>query len=296
MKMKKIWMLALISGVITTFLFYHFMSKASAEPKEETITVITAAADMKKNEKITEEMLSLSDFPKSAELPGAIQNKEEILGKYTSASIKQGEMILRHRIEQVKDEDTVVSKKVKPGYRAVSVQAEYVESVSNLIEPEDKVDVIVSRETGQANKIDTEIVKEEVRVLSVGQRMIEANGAEARGEYHAVTLEVNKEDAVKIINESRQGHLQLVLHSKRSQEATEASPDNANIISLPHRSAVRSGPGLKEPILSIVDKGTELDMTGEQATDQEERIWIQVRTIDGTEGWISSRIIKLEDE
>lgn len=300
MKLKRVGLLALISGMITTFLFYHFISKANAQPQEEPLVkVITAVKDIKKNERVTDDMVGVSEVPKSDTLTLALKKKEDVIGKYASVPIKKGEIILSHRVENGQDEEAIVSKKVRAGFRAVSIQAEYVESVSNLIEPEDFVDVIVTVEMKKTEEVITEIVKEKARVLSVGQRMIEKNGSGPREEYHAVTLELTKPDAVKVIQATREGHVQLILHSKREQ-ASEADGQsvlgNTNIISLPSRSAIRSKPDLEAPIIGIVNEGENLTMTGEHATDKEDRIWLHVQAANGTKGWISSRIIKLEDE
>lgn len=314
MKTKKLLFLAIVSGLMTTILFYLFINRESTVTVDKAIpmtAVVTASLDIGKNEKFTEENLSTAEFPENQIHPDAVRDPQSIIGKYASADIKQGEIIMLHRVYEAKEEEHVISRKISEGYRAVSISTDFVKSVSNQIEPDDFVDVVLSEETPSGESgIKTELILEKVRVLSVGKRLTEKqNNNEANTvnepEYLAVTLELKQEDSVKIINASERGSLHLVLHSKLSskeeaetgeQEDQENLSSDIQLVTLSKRSIIRREPHLNGYITSIVDQDTKLRFIGKQETDEEGRLWLFIETPDKKQGWISSRIVKQEGE
>ncbi|GLB60541.1 Flp pilus assembly protein CpaB [Cytobacillus sp. NCCP-133] len=313
MKTKKLLFLAIVSGLMTTLLFYLFVNRESTEPADAAVpmaTVVTAAIDISKNGKMTKENLTTAEFPEDQIHPESVRDPEAIIGKYASADIKQGEVMMLHRVYESKEEEKVISRKISEGYRAVSISTDFVKSVSNQIEPEDLVDVVLSEEAPSSDSgIKTELILEKVRVLSVGKRLTEKQNNEAdtgsEPEYLSVTLELKQEDSVKIINAGERGSLHLVLNSQLSSkeeaetgeqgEQENPAPDT-QLVTLSKRSIIRNEPHLNGYIISIVDQDTKLRFLGKQETDGEGRLWLFIETPDKKQGWISSRIVKQEGE
>ncbi|SEA83860.1 pilus assembly protein CpaB [Thalassobacillus cyri] len=302
MKPKKILMLALLSGIITTVIFYLFMEQArSSSGAEEaaTVSIIAASEDIQQNQEITEDQLTVIEVDENEVHPQSVEDKAKVVGKLAATEIKAGEQLMSHRVQSGEEEDEVIALKITEGHRAFSINIDYVKSVSNMVEPEDYVDVVLSVGKEEATK--TELIQEKVRVLAVGRRMVEKKQDAPEEEYHAVTLELSQEDTVKVINASERGRLQLSLYSKRVSEEKdidEIKPNkvSSNLNPLPQRSAIRSGPGLDEAVITVVDQGTILRDLEQDSTDEQGRIWLNVETPDQQEGWISSRIVKYEAE
>jgi pilus assembly protein CpaB len=311
LKPKKILLLALASGLITTMIFYLFVnqSKPNASKKLAMVSVATLNQDIAENQQITKESITMVEVPEAQVHAQAMKDKEEIIGKFTTAPIKAGEVVMRHRILQKEEEEMYISKKVQEGYRAVSISVDFVKSVSNLVEPGDMVDIVLTK--GQEGEkmagFRTEVVLKEVKVLAVGQRMVERKKEGTPVEYLAVTLELMQEDAVRLIDASGQGSLQLILHSKLlptdEAEETEALAEEAakltsasEVVALPPNSLIRSGPQLSAPVIDVVASGTTLDYLDEREKDDQDRIWFLVETPEKKQGWISSRIVKHESE
>ncbi|GGJ61748.1 pilus assembly protein CpaB [Anoxybacillus voinovskiensis] len=218
MRAKMIFVLALVMGAITTVLFFQYMKQLSADKNEQMVTVVAAREDIKENEQISRGMLQLVQIPKKGLPPNAVYHLSELEGMIATSDIKKGEVLLKHRVRSWNDETTVVSRKVREGFRAVSVGVNFVQSVSNLIEPEDKVDVIFSETIKLPNnqiKVETKQLLSGVRVLAVGRKIAESlQQKEPHADYNSVTLELKPEDAVLLINASERGHIQLTLHTK----------------------------------------------------------------------------------
>ncbi|MCM1988188.1 Flp pilus assembly protein CpaB [Oceanirhabdus seepicola] len=227
MKSRNILILALIMAVITTFLFNKYLKELDEKYKknENKISIVVPRVSINKNQKITKEILEFIELETEAVHPEAIRTIEEIEGKYALTDMKKGEVLFLNRFLDQFKEDKFVTRKIRQGYRAVSIEVNIVESVSNLIEPEDNVDVVFSEEIkqdGLEKKVNTEILLENIRVLAVGKRLNEKENEVKKGtndsddgvEYIAVTLELKPQDIVKLINADERGSIKLTLRSK----------------------------------------------------------------------------------
>jgi pilus assembly protein CpaB len=230
LKAKTALMLSVMLGIITTILFFQYTKQFSAEPATvtvPTIDIVVAKEKIGKNEKITSEKIEMIQMPEETVHPKAIKSLTEVEGMLATAMIEKGELILSHRIGSKKDESVYVSRKVKDEYRAVSVGVNFNQSVSNLIEPEDEVDVVFSKMVKDATNKDvpkTEIILKKTRVLAVGRKMqTPENTEEPYVEYSSVTLELKPDDAVKLINASEEGKIHFILNN-RPVEQTEDVP------------------------------------------------------------------------
>ncbi|MFE8699615.1 Flp pilus assembly protein CpaB [Cytobacillus sp. FJAT-54145] len=219
MKSKLIMFIALLMGVFTTFLFFNYMKKfdTTAVINENTVEVLVAKEAIKENQRITSSMVELAQLPKDGVHPQTLTDLSTVEGKYATSDIEAGEALLTHRIKSEKEEALFVSRKVKEGFRGVSVGVNFVQSISNLIEPEDVVDVIFS-EVVKVNDKDTVVSKQilsKVRVLAIGRKMIATTDeAEEYAEYSSLTLELSPEDSLVLVNASERGHIHFTLHTK----------------------------------------------------------------------------------
>jgi pilus assembly protein CpaB len=221
-------MLSVLLGIITTIVFFQYTKQFSAEPAAvtvSTIDIVVAKEKIEKNEKITPEKLEMIQMPEEAVHPEAIKSLAEVEGKLATAMIEKGEPILTHRIGSEMEEGVYVSRKVRDEYRAVSVGVNFNQSVSNLIEPEDEVDVVFSKMIKDASNKDvpkTEILLNNTRVLAVGRKMqTPENTEEPYVEYSSVTLELKPDDAVKLINATEEGKIHFILNNRPVEKAED---------------------------------------------------------------------------
>lgn len=215
MKTKLILVLAIIMGLITTLLFYKYMTQFDQETaiNESLIEVFTAKEAIQENQRITSDLLEKTSVSQTGIHQQVIKDSSDAIGKYATSDIAAGEQILSHRLSDEKEENLFISRKVKKGFRAVSVGVNFVQSVSNLIEPEDWVDVVFTKkQTGE--DIESKMLLEKVHVLAVGRRMIESNSESIYVEYSSASLELTPQDAVKLVNALESGSIHLILHSR----------------------------------------------------------------------------------
>ncbi|NHC41378.1 Flp pilus assembly protein CpaB [Bacillus sp. MM2020_1] len=222
MKSKMVLMLSLVMGIITTILFFQYMKQINTEKATtatiRTIEVVVAKEKIEKNEKISSKKLELVQMPEKNVLPQAVKSLSEAEGKLATAMIEKGETILSHRLGTEQEEGVYVSRKVRDGYRAISVGVNINQSVTNLLEPEDEVDVIFTKIIKNKAKQDVAqsvMLLNKARVLAVGRRMLTPeNTKEKYIEYSSVTLELKPEDALKLVNATEEGKIHLILNKR----------------------------------------------------------------------------------
>jgi pilus assembly protein CpaB len=215
-------MIAIVMGLVTTLLFYQYTKKINVDKTEtaKTVKVVVAKEKIAMNETITAKKLEVVQMPEKAVLPQSVKSITEAEGKGAAAVIEKGEPILSHRLITASEENIYVSRKVREGYRAVSVGVNFTQSVSNLIEPEDLVDVVCTKgdQNNQASLVST-ILFEKVRVLAVGRKMVTPEQPKGKyAEYSSVTLELQPQDAVQLINATQQGKINLILNKRPAMD------------------------------------------------------------------------------
>ncbi|MBH0229188.1 Flp pilus assembly protein CpaB [Halobacillus yeomjeoni] len=226
MRSKIILFIALIMGGVTTFLFFNYMKQFDTAKaiNDNTTEVVVASGTIFENERISPDKMKVVQLPTKGLHSQVVKSLEEVDGKYATAAIETDEPLLLHRIKDSKEEQLFVSRKVKEGYRGVSIGVDLVRSVSNLIEPEDVVDVIAS-ETLQGEdkeKIQSRQILSDVTVLAIGRRMSEVKSdQEEYVEYTSVTLELKPADAVKLVEASEKGNIHLTVHSRINKGENE---------------------------------------------------------------------------
>ncbi|HJV16046.1 MAG TPA: Flp pilus assembly protein CpaB [Bacillales bacterium] len=226
MRSKFVLMLSLLMGIVTTLLFYQYMKQLNVEKTTTTkmVDVVVAKAKIEKNETITMKKLEMVKVPKKSILPQSLKSFSDAEGKIAISVIEKGEPILSHRLVSEKEEGVYVSRKVREGFRAVSVGVDINQSVTNLIEPEDEVDVILTvvKKDKENNPLPNSVVLlQKVKVLAVGRKMVTPeNTKDPYVEFSSVTLELTPEDAISLINEKEKGKIHLILNKRPTMDET----------------------------------------------------------------------------
>jgi pilus assembly protein CpaB len=229
MKSRNILIAALIMALITTVLFRQYLKELDKKYKaaQNKVSIVVAKQPITRNLKVTKEMLEFREFSADSVHPEAVKKFEDIEGNYALTDIKAGELLFASRFTNQFKEKELITRKIREGYRAVSIEVNYVESVTTMVEPEDYVDITFSEKTPQPinnSPIKTETLLENVRVLGVGKRIVPKDqsvktgneGQQANGqvEYSSITVELKPEEILKIVNADERGNLKFVLRSK----------------------------------------------------------------------------------
>jgi pilus assembly protein CpaB len=158
---------------------------------------------------------NLTEIPWTAgNLPdGAYATKRDVLkdGKRMAlAAISRNEPILRDKIT-APGQLATLSTILEPGKRAVTVRVDDVRGVAGFIQPGDRVDVALIRTEAETKTKEgySDIILQSAKVLAIDQLTGERTDRPTIAK--AVTLEVNEEDAQKILLAGNIGRLSLIL-------------------------------------------------------------------------------------
>ncbi len=224
--MKKVYLIAVVFALIAGFATYMFakhIDEKTTIKDVEMVAVVVAAQDIPENTQITEEMLNNEETPyfvtknvvKENMAPDAVSDKTELLDSVTVDPIYNGEQINKKRVESKDGEDVALSFKLSPDMVAYSFRAQEITGVDGYISEGDTVDVMVSEVVD--DEFETRVEYESLKVIKVSTNTVNASSA-ANGskitEYSTLTVEVSKEDALKLYEIEQNYDYKLILNPR----------------------------------------------------------------------------------
>jgi len=153
---------------------------------------------------------------------GAYATKRDVLKdgrRMALAAISRNEPILRDKIT-APGQLATLSTVLEPGKRAVTVRVDDVRGVAGFIQPGDRVDVVLIRTEAETKTKEgySDIILQSAKVLAIDQ--LTGERSDKPQVAKAVTLEVDEQDAQKILLAGNIGRLSLIL--RQPDEAKSA--------------------------------------------------------------------------
>ena len=222
--------LALGCGLVASIGISQVMdrTKANAPTPGETEPIFVALADIDAYKPITPQVVKLEEWPKDKIPAGAIRKLEEVENKRSRAKLFAGEPILVGKLMGLGENETPAGK-IKEGYRVVSVRVDAVTGASSLINPGDRVDVLVYFRKDPANGITETITKTilmDVQVFAVDTvtDIKREPGSENQAiSAKTVSLLVTPDQAERITTATESGTIRLVMRSPGDSDATAST-------------------------------------------------------------------------
>lgn len=204
-------MAALGCGFVASLGVYQYL-RAASDTGAEAKTVLVATKEININEPLSGENVRAERWS-SRQIPrGSLADLGQIEGKYARIRLYPGEPILAAKV--MNWDDATSSLKVPQGFRAVSVRVTMDSSVSSLIEPGDKVDVIVVMKRSQETPPMSKTILTAVQVFAVNTEMARAPEKDKTlEEVRTVSLLLNPEQAEKLAMGQELGTVRLTLRS-----------------------------------------------------------------------------------
>ncbi len=157
---------AVVLAVATGVLTLRYLSTLNAANQQHQ-TAIEMRPVIIASTKISPQMLTKIMKPAVELEPGSIAEPKQIEGDVALIAIPQGAPVTQSKIGV--PAAIGVTGRLKPGQRAVSIPVDIVKSVSGLIEPGDKVDVMASTQASAGRPPRTAAIIRGATVLAVNQ-------------------------------------------------------------------------------------------------------------------------------
>src|SRR6266550_626606 len=174
--------------------------------------IVVAVAPLGYGEPLTSSNLREMDWFANTFPEGAFSGKEELLSggrRMVLSPLKAGEAVLQSKITGPGQRASLASL-LAEGKRALTVRVDDVRGVAGFVLPGDFVDIVmIADEPSNKRQSYSDILLEHVRVLAIDQVAGDAEGKPSVAK--AVTVEVTKEQAQKILLATNIGKLSLIL-------------------------------------------------------------------------------------
>lgn len=213
-------LLSLAIAVAGTWGIYQWMQGQRVPPQvvqvqqAEAVPVVVAAVDIDWGTKLKPEMLKTLPYLSQSLPKGHFTKLDDIKGRVVIAPLKANDPVAEHKLAPVSVETGGIAAVLKPGKRAVAVKGDKVIGLSGLVNPGNRVDVLVTVEESRANNKEskTKLVLENIFVLATGTQ-IQKNEKGEPAPVDVYTLEVTPEESEKLALAATEGKIQLALRS-----------------------------------------------------------------------------------
>jgi len=209
------FVIALTGSVLT----YTWITKQRAPQevvKEDTdaVKVAVAISDLPWGTKLTKEHVIVAPFLKES-LPADYFTDPALLeGRILIAPVNKKEPIIESRLAPTSITTGGISAVLQPGKRALAVKGDKVIGLSGLIQPGNRVDVLVTWKDPRNKREITKIVLEDIVVLATGTEMEKNDkGEENTAPVDVYTLEVTPEEGERLTLAATEGRLQFALRN-----------------------------------------------------------------------------------
>ena len=217
-----ILLLAIAMGGVAAYMARAWMAtQMTVTPAGPPGTIVVAATPLAFGTVLSRENVTEIPWPAGAEPEGAYATKGQLFkdGRRAAlAPLQRNELVLKSRVTGPGQKATL-SALLDEGKRAVTVRVDDVRGVAGFVLPGDRVDVVLIRGGGGANGPEqfSDVLLQHVKVLAVDQLVNERQ--ESPTIAKAVTLEVDTDQAQKILLATNVGKLSLIL-----RQAGESNP------------------------------------------------------------------------
>ncbi|HEX2723113.1 MAG TPA: Flp pilus assembly protein CpaB [Gemmatimonadaceae bacterium] len=199
---------ALLVAAAATFGAYKLLA-ANNSGSVAMRPVVVASSDIPEGSTIDRIALKSVEWPVQNAPVGAYSSIDSVAGRVTRIAVFAGEAIVPGRLAPV-GTGPGLELKIPPGQRAMAVRINDVAGISGLLQPNSRVDVLVTIREGTSERQVAKLFMSNMLVLSVGtevQRDSQGKPINAT----TVTLAVTPEEAERLAIAMNTGAIQLVL-------------------------------------------------------------------------------------
>lgn len=217
---------ALGLGALSAILIHGYM-KSQLESFEDkgksgTINVVVAKADLVKGSPMTSDTVAVRPIPEKFDQSGAVRPEEfnRIENRTLAHAVKSGELIMWSHLDSPRP--ATFSTRLSEGQRALTVIVDEINSISGMLEPGDRIDLLFTLDQNGRKRIFP--LLQSVPVLATGQRAVDDAKSGERTQYATVTLNTTSDQAKNIILARDTGKITALLRHPEDTHSTGEAP------------------------------------------------------------------------
>ncbi|MCX7272649.1 MAG: Flp pilus assembly protein CpaB [Burkholderiales bacterium] len=249
------------------------LERERLQPRQPMVTIVVARQDLARGDAVSPQTMAVREIPRAYLAPGTVlpERFEGFTGARLLAPVRAGEPLLQSVLEGA-DVSTFAAK-VPAGVRAFTVVVDEVNSLSGMLQPGDRIDLLLSARPPaigasiQPPEI-TRALLQDIKVLATG-RQVRPGGDEKTSRTHgAITVEVTPAQAQRLVVAQRSGKLTATLRNPQDREpVAQASLDVYTLLGLSPPAAVPVAAPVAVPVRAPVPvaRGAEIFIGGQGA-------------------------------
>ncbi len=209
-RLLSVLVVAVIVAIGSGLGVYSVLVRAKEDSRIPTVGIVVASTDLPEGHLLTKADARMSLVPRSAVPHGAFMSADSLVGRVTRVNVMAGDALVPGRLAPA-GAGAGLEVKITPGKRAMAVKIDEVAGLSGLIQPNSRVDVLVTVREDAANAQErAKLFMSNMRVLSVGSQLERGPDGKPQNATTA-TLEVTPSEAEQLAIATNQGKIQLVL-------------------------------------------------------------------------------------
>jgi pilus assembly protein CpaB len=207
---------ASLIGLLASLLVYRVVSQVASSRDDQSDRIVVAAANIGLAESITRQHVKLVPWPKAAVPPGAIRSLEDAEGRVVRGSIVAGEPLMDAKLApQLSGKGGIMPMLVPEGQRGVTIKLDEAMRESGFVQPNSRVDVLVSMPRGSNERI-AKVILQDVTVLAAGQTVEIKDNKPVTNT--TVTMALTPQQVERLAVAQAEGKLMLVQRNLRDTE------------------------------------------------------------------------------
>ncbi|HKO68784.1 MAG TPA: Flp pilus assembly protein CpaB [Burkholderiaceae bacterium] len=234
LKINKTWIVlgvALVVGGGAAFMANSYLraqvEEIESRGKGDSVKLVVAKKDMPKGTTLSVDSLAVRNVPREWAHSNAVtpEQFDRIDRGALAYPAKRGEPLLWSQLEG--DKVPTFSARVAAGRRAVTVPVDEISSISGLVEPGDRIDIMVT--VRRDNRQLAFVLMQSVPVLATGTKVEQGSDGRdgSRRTFTTITLDVNAEQARQVIAAREIGKITALLRAPGDRGAVSGSRDDA---------------------------------------------------------------------
>jgi pilus assembly protein CpaB len=207
---RTILFFAVFVGLVAVLGAFKALQATRLGQRVKTQQIVVAVREIPEGATIDRQAVATVEWPVTTAPAGAFTTIDSVVGRITRVAVFSGDPIVPARLAPA-GSGPGLEVKISPGKRAMAVRINDVAGISGLIQPNSRVDVLVTLRTDALSQRQVaKVFMENMRVLSVGRHM-ERDGEGEPIDATTATLEVTPDEAERLAVAMNQGSIQLVL-------------------------------------------------------------------------------------
>jgi pilus assembly protein CpaB len=247
-KINRTWLMliiAIVLSLLTTWLtlqYLRFKEKSieaeiaarSSQQNGETVAVVVPTRPLAPGALLSEDVVASRNVPADFVYDDTVTvaQFDAVKGQALIRQVQKGRPLRKSDVREVFAD---FSGSLKEGTRAMTIDVDEVNSVSHMIQPGNRVDLMLLLSgTGEGSNNQTVVpFLDQIKVLATGQKVThddpaEAASGERRVSYSNVTLEVTPTQAARLALATELGKIRAVLRNENDKQEVYFESVNAN--------------------------------------------------------------------